>query len=536
MLTRRRSNSIRLSTAAALAHPLPRSPSMEPIGGRTLSVWMETVRTDRHARLERNAECDVCVVGAGIAGLTTAYLMARQGKRVIVLDDGPIGGGETGRTTAHLTNALDDRFFHLEQLHGEEGARLGAESHGAAIDRIEEIVRTEEIACDFRRVDGYLVLGPDHDRKYLERELEAAHRAGLTATRLLERAPLDGWDTGPCIHFPRQAQFHPLRYLHGLARALEVHGGRIFGGTHVEGIEGEERIEVKATGGKKVTAASVVVATNSPISDYVVTHVKQAPYRTYVIGAKVRRDSVAYALYWDTADPYHYVRLQPVDASSDVLIVGGEDHKTGQKDDAAERFARLETWTRERFPAVGEVSYYWSGQVLEPADGMGLIGRNPGSKNAVYIATGDSGQGMTHGTIAGILLTDLILGHDNPWAKLYDPSRVTLRAVGELAKENLNVAAQYTDWVKPGEVKSADDIPPESGAVLRRGKHRIATYRDASGRVHERNAKCTHLGCVVHWNSAEGSWDCPCHGSRFDPYGKVINPPAISPLEPAPDG
>jgi nitrite reductase/ring-hydroxylating ferredoxin subunit len=267
----------------------------------------------------------------------------------------------------------------------------------------------------------------------------------------------------------------------------------------------------------------------------VVTHVKQAPYRTYVIGAKVPRDSLAYALYWDTADPYHYVRLQPVDDSSDVLIVGGEDHKTGQKDDAAERFARLETWTRERFPAVAEVSYYWSGQVLEPADGMGLIGRNPGSKNAVYIATGDSGQGMTHGTIAGILLTDLILGHDNPWATLYDPSRVTLRAVRELAKENLNVAAQYTDWVKPGEVKSADDIPPQSGAVLRRGKHRIATYRDASGRVHERNAKCTHLGCVVHWNSAEGSWDCPCHGSRFDPYGKVINPPAISPLEPAPD-
>jgi glycine/D-amino acid oxidase-like deaminating enzyme/nitrite reductase/ring-hydroxylating ferredoxin subunit len=503
---------------------------MEPIGGRTLSVWMETVRTDRHARLERNAECDVCVVGAGIAGLTTAYLMARQGKRVIVLDDGPIGGGETGRTTAHLTNALDDRFFHLEQLHGEEGARLGAESHGAAIDRIEEIVRTEEIACDFRRVDGYLVLGPDHDRKYLERELEAAHRAGLTATRLLERAPLDGWDTGPCIHFPRQAQFHPLRYLHGLARALEVHGGRIFGGTHVEGIEGEERIEVKATGGKKVTAASVVVATNSPISDYVVTHVKQAPYRTYVIGAKVRRDSVAYALYWDTADPYHYVRLQPVDASSDVLIVGGEDHKTGQADDAEERFGILEAWTRERFPLAGGVEFAWSGQVMEPVDSMGFIGKNPNDADNVFIITGDSGNGMTHGTIGGILITDLIAGRTNDWAALYDPSRITLRSAAKFAKENLNVAAQYADLATGGEIDSVDELAPGTGAIVRRGLKKIAAYRDDAGGLHELSAICTHLGCVVQWNSTEQTWDCPCHGSRFDPEGKVINGPAIKDL------
>ncbi|HJU87882.1 MAG TPA: FAD-dependent oxidoreductase, partial [Gemmatimonadaceae bacterium] len=463
-----------------------------------------------------------------------AYLLARAGKRVVVLDDGPIGGGETGRTTAHLTNAMDDRFHHLEQLHGEDGSRLTAESHGAAIDRIESIVRTEEIACDFERVDGYLFLDPKHDRDYLQRELDAAHRAGLMDVRMIDRAPLAMWDTGPCLHFPNQGQFHPLKYLHGIARALELHGGRIFGGTHVESVEGEDQIQVKA-GGKKVTAANAVVATNSPISDYVVTHVKQAPYRTYVIGAKVARGKMSHALYWDTGDPYHYIRLQPLDASHEILIVGGEDHKTGQKDDAAERFARLEAWTRERFPIIEDVAYYWSGQIFEPVDGLALIGRNPGSKNGVYIATGDSGQGMTHGTIAGILLTDLILGKHNPWATLYDPSRVNLRAVPELAKENLNVAAQYADWVKPGEVKSVEDIPPEHGAVIRRGKHRVAVYKDASGKVHERSAKCTHLGCVVHWNSTEATWDCPCHGSRFDPYGKVINAPAISPLEPAPD-
>jgi Rieske Fe-S protein len=273
-----------------------------------------------------------------------------------------------------------------------------------------------------------------------------------------------------------------------------------------------------------VTADFVVCATNTPVIDWLVIHSKQAAYRTFAIGARINGD-IPPALYWDTADPYHYVRL-----SDGVLIVGGEDHKTGQADDGSERLARLEAWTRERFP-VGAVEYRWSGQVMEPVDGLGYIGRNPGDKGHVFVATGDSGQGMTHGTIAGMLISDLIIGRANEWARLYDPSRKSLKAGAEYAKENLNVAAQYTDYVTPGEVGSEDEIRPGHGAVLRHGLKTIAVYRDERGALHKRSAVCPHLGCIVQWNSLEMSWDCPCHGSRFGTDGRVLNGPALGGLE-----
>jgi Rieske Fe-S protein len=234
--------------------------------------------------------------------------------------------------------------------------------------------------------------------------------------------------------------------------------------------------------------------------------------------------SIPRALYWDTADPYHYVRL-----SGDILIVGGEDHKTGQKDDGEERLRRLESWTRERFP-IGRVEFRWSGQVMEPVDGLGYIGRNPGDKQHVYVATGDSGHGMTHGTIAGILITDLILGRSNEWENLYDPGRKSIRSTGEYIKENLNVAKQYTDYLWPGEARSEDAIRPGQGAVVRQGLTKVAVYRDEAGTLHRASAVCPHLGCIVHWNSLEQSWDCPCHGSRFNVEGGVLNGPALGGL------
>lgn len=266
------------------------------------------------------------------------------------------------------------------------------------------------------------------------------------------------------------------------------------------------------------------------MNDIVTIHTKQAAYRTFVVAMQLSNGSVPRALYWDTADPYHYVRLVPGRGKGDVLIVGGEDHKTGQEDDAEERFKRLIAWTRERFPTRGEPVYAWSGQIMEPNDGIAFIGRNPGDANNVYIATGDSGNGMTHGTIAGMLLTDLILGRENPWEALYDPSRITLRAASEFAKENLNFAVQYTDLVTGGDVDSPDQLASGSGAVLRRGLKKIAAYRDPNGQIHEFSAICPHLGCVVQWNSTEKTWDCPCHGSRFEAQGKVINGPAITGL------
>ncbi|MDO8501760.1 MAG: FAD-dependent oxidoreductase [Gemmatimonadaceae bacterium] len=467
--------------------------------------------------------------------MTTAYLLARAGRAVVVIDDGQIGGGETGRTTAHLTAALDDRYYQIQKLHGQEGARLAAESHTAAVARIESIASQEDIDCDFERVDGYLFLGDSHKNE-LDRELAAAHRAGLADVEMVDRAPLDFWNTGPALRFPRQAQFHPLKYLNGLTRAILRDGGQIFCFTHAEKIEDGEPCRVTTSEGHVITADHVVVATNTPVNDWVILHTKQSAYRTFVIGARIPRGSVPHGLYWDTQDPYHYIRVQEVDSRLDparteeILIVGGEDHKTGQEDDADERFKSLEDWTRKRFPMVESVDFKWSGQIIEPVDYMAFIGKNPGTDEHIYIATGDSGNGMTHGTIAGILLTDLVLGRPNPWQMLYDPSRKKLRATPEFVKQNLNVAAQYGDWATKGEVASLDDIAPGTGTVLRRGTKKIAVYRDDQGNIHQRSAVCTHLYCIVDWNTAERTWDCPCHGSRFDAYGNVVNGPAITSL------
>jgi glycine/D-amino acid oxidase-like deaminating enzyme len=491
------------------------------------SVWAATAALPKYPPLQENLHVDVCIVGAGISGLTTAYLLARSGKQVAVLDDGPVAGGQTQATTAHLTNMHDDRYFEVEKLHGREGARLAADSHTAAVDRIETIVRQEHIDCDFRRLDGYLFLAEGDQRETLERELDAARRAGLRAVSLLERAPFTSFDSGPCLRFPNIAQFHPLKYLAQLAQAIQREGGRIFTGTHVTALEGGVPAVVQ-TRSHVVSADAVVVATNVPINDRVTIHTKQAPYMTYVIAARVPAGAVPEVLSWDTGDPYHYLRLY-----GDLLIVGGEDHKSGQASDGPERFRRLEEWARRRFPMMGAVEHTWQGQVMETQDYLAFIGRNPGDHENVYIVTGDSGMGLTHGTIAGMLISDQILGRVNPWEKLYDPARVTLGAAADFVRENANVALQYADWLTGGDVASADEVRPGSGAIVRKGLEKIAVYRDPQGRLHERLAACTHLGCIVHWNPAATTWDCPCHGSRFDPYGKVINGPANSDLAPA---
>jgi nitrite reductase/ring-hydroxylating ferredoxin subunit len=285
-----------------------------------------------------------------------------------------------------------------------------------------------------------------------------------------------------------------------------------------------------------VKADAIVVATNTPVNDRVVMHTKQAAYRTYVVAGRVPRDSVTRALFWDTADPYHYVRLyREPGQPDDVLVVGGEDHKTGQADDADARFDRLERWARERFPGLERIRYRWSGQVLEPIDGLAFIGSNPGSDPNVYIATGTSGNGMTYGTIAGLLITDLIQGRENEWTEIYDPGRISLRAAKRFLQENLNVAAQYAQHAKGGDVAQPGEIPKGAGAVDQQGGHKLAIYRDDNGRLHKLSAVCPHLGCLVKWNAVERSWDCPCHGSRFTPDGRVLNGPALTALALAPE-
>lgn len=499
---------------------------------RSVSVWELTEAQRTFTPLAGDAEADVCVVGAGIAGMTAAYLLAKAGRRVVVLEKDAVGAGETGQTTAHLSSALDDYYHVLEKVHGERGARLAFESHHGAIDAIGRIVEEEGIECDFRRLDGFWFLDPSKTREFLEDELAAARRAGAEA-ELLERIPGVPFDSGPALRFGGQGQFHALRYLDGLTRAVVRLGGRIHTGTRVTEVEGGER--ARASGeGFAVRTGAVLVCTNPPVHDRFALHTKQAPYRTFAIAGRVPAEAVPEALFWDTLEAYHYVRTAPVEGEPGKrwVIVGGEDVKQAHADDAEERFARLLAWARPRF-GVREAELRWSGMVMEPFDFMAFIGADPAGRENVYVATGDSGHGITHGTIAGIVLSDAVLGRENPWADLYEPSRKTLSAASlmEFARENLDVAAQLTRLAPMGgDVDDASEVAPGCGAVVQRGLKKVAVYRDEQGVAHELSALCTHLGCVVGWNSEERSWDCPCHGSRFGPTGEVLTGPAVSPL------
>ena len=494
--------------------------------GKTTSYWEATGSLIETSVLEKDFETDVCIIGGGISGLTTAYLLGRQGQKVAVIDDGLIGGGETCRTTAHLSDAIDDRIYRIEKWHGEEKARLAVESHGRAIDEISRIVALEKIECGFVRLDGYLIEAQDGEDD-LDEELAAAHRNGLRDVEFVDKAPMGIFDSGRCLRFPNQGQFHVLAYLNGLAKAIERDGGTLFSRTKATGWTGGDTPEVELESGKKIKAGIVVLATNYPLMSKMFAELPA--YRTYAIGIEMPLGSVERALFWDTGDPYIYVRTQE-ENDHQILIVGGEDHRTGQADDAPERFSRLHAWAAERFPVSGEPNYRWSGQFMETHDGLAFIGSYSSSEPNVYLITGDSGMGMTHGTIGGMLVTDLISGKENPWADVYDPSRLATQSIKDAIPEIVSSTLPYVDWVTGGDVSSVDEIKNCEGAIIREGLSKIAVYRDEKGQLHKRSAVCTHLGCIVRFNSLEKTWDCPCHGSRFSIDGSCINLPANEPL------
>lgn len=503
------------------------------------SYWNESVPNLEYSTLQADIATDVLIVGGGIAGLSTAYCLSKSGKKVVLIEDGFLGSGESGRTTAQITYALDDRYYDLEKFYGEEKSKQAADSHRHALEWIRATVAAENIDCNFINADGYLFTDPTDKQENLHKEFEAALRAGLPVAITEQMPGIASNKQQRAIRFPEQGQFHILKYIKGLADAIIKYGGEIYTNTHADQID---RKGARANG-FTIKANHIVVATNTPVNDIFTMHTKQWPYRSYVIAAKVPKGTLPYAMWWDTgnmeskwvAKPYHYVRLQPLDEQYDLLISGGEDHKTGQSDEEgiteAERYDRLTKWTMQHFPYFSDVEYKWSGQVMEPVDALAFIGKNPGDDN-IYIITGDSGNGMTHGTLGGIIINDLILGRPNEWEKLYDPSRVTLRAGSDYVKEAGNMAYNLVkDWVGSGKIKNVDELQPGSGAILSKGLDKQAVYKDNDGAISTCSAVCPHMGGILQWNDDEKSFDCPLHGSRFTPHGDVVNGPAICGLK-----
>lgn len=507
--------------------------------GNNETLWMMTSKPLIYEPLERSVNTDVLVIGGGIAGVTTAYCLAKSGKNVVLVEDGYLGSGETGRTTAHLTWLLDERFTDLEAIFGPERTRMIAESHKAAIDWIRETVKEEKIRCHLKDIDGYLFLHPSDELENLEKEFDLMRRLELPA-RWLDSVPqLTGGGRMPCIHLPDQAQFHVLLFIRGLAEAIIRMGGKIFTESHATRIT-DTGAEVN---GHEVSAAHVVVATNTAVNDMVTMHTKQWPYRSYVVAAKIPQGSLDAAFWWDTGDqhsewleyPYNYARTEEGKDGYDYLMIGGQDHRTGQEErdeiSYEERYRRLEHWGRKHFPEMGEVVAHWSGQIMYSLDGLGYSGRNPGDDN-IYIITGDSGNGMTNSVIGAQIIEALIHDREHEWSELYSPSRIVLRKAGDYLHEVANMVGQYADWFTPGDQTTIEELKPGEGAVIREGLKKLAVYRDENDKLHTCSAVCPHLGAILQWNSDEKTFDCPMHGSRFTGEGKVVNGPANEGLKP----
>ena len=498
------------------------------------SLWIDTAPVPYRAALDGDLNVDVCIVGGGICGITAARILKRAGMTVAVVEALSVGGGETGHTTAHLATHHDLYYNDTITKFGEDEARLVLESRRAAIAQIEEFVVDEGISCGYERVPAYLFTEGSSDVRVLREELEACQRIGMHAEwveSLPTRFPITG-----AIRFPNQAQFHPLEYLRGLAERVSGNGSYLFEHSRVTNIDYGTPCRVHAAGGT-ITCRDVILATNSPLNATGLLITKIAAYRTYAVAFRIDASAAPLALLWDSGDPYHYVRLHH-SGDATFLIVGGEDHKVGTRENDAPTdnqahadaaWKRLEGWARGRF-ALGEVAAKWSGQLLEPADGLPYIGKYD---EHAWVATGFSGDGMTNGTLAAMLLSQEILGERPAIAKVYDSKRMPTHGAAEFMRENVGYPKhKLGDRFKRADTDHFRAVGAGEGKIVRMGKQKLAVFRDNDGSVHAFSPVCTHMGCHVHWNNAESSWDCPCHGSRFDARtGEVLNGPATIALE-----
>jgi len=488
-------------------------------------AWWNTTATTRYPQLKRPLDVDVAVIGAGITGLTAALLLARAGKSVAVLELFTAGAGSTGDSTGHLTACLDSSYVDLVSRFGEGGARIAAQSSMAAIEFIEKTVSELAIECDFARVPGFRFSQTAKGASRLAREAALANKLGLAASFSRE-APVPLAVTG-ALKLENQAQFDAPRYCQALAAALP---GAVYGDTLVESVKDGTPCLVRAAG-QVVTARAVIMAAHVPINRVAALQNQLSPYTSYTIAFGLGGRAFPEGLFWDTEEPYHYIR-RVRDKDRQLLLVGGEDHPTGKQRETTKNFAALEAYARKNFD-VQSVEYHGSGQVVASADGLPYIGRVPRMTN-VQVATGFSGTGLTFGTVAGMLMADFIMGRTNAWGELYRPSRVKPVATKKRPKKSTRGAGgqRLTSNLKRNRHSRLPDVPAGEGRITAIDGEKIAVYRDERGVVHALSANCTHMGCSVQWNGAAQSWDCPCHGGRYRPTGEVLCAPPTQALRP----
>ncbi|KAK1149699.1 hypothetical protein N8T08_005252 [Aspergillus melleus] len=517
--------------------------------GETAPVWVHDMPFSKYPRFEslsQDVSTDVCVVGSGIAGISTAYELITRGKRVTMIEARNVLSGESGRTSGHLSNALDDGYTAIAKKHGAEKATVAADSHTWAIDRAADIVNKLKLDCEFRylpaiEISQYPRGDPKHDREVgmLRDEVDAATKAGVNVS-FREGLAVHGWDgeidQRDGALFIGQATFHPTKYMVGMLEWLKKHPNfQCFTHTRMATIDEKDHVQVRTTNGYTITASDVVEATCIPIQKLSI--VAELEYmRTYCIAIRVPKDYIEDCLIYDQGDPYKYIRFTNCDNNDDYLVIGGCDHKVGQ-DQVEGRFQELETWVRDRFTRAGCVDYKWSGQIFEPVDYMAFIGKNQGMNHS-YVVTGDSGNGLTHGILAGKLIADEIEGRENKWASLYNPKRLTsiAKSAAAMLEHDLQINTQYKRYLQT-DIKDIEDLAVGSGGVLNKADTAApaAVYKDDEGQVHRFSAICPHMKAVLSWNSAEKSWDCPVHGSRFSCDGVCVQGPAKSNLKPLDD-
>jgi glycine/D-amino acid oxidase-like deaminating enzyme/nitrite reductase/ring-hydroxylating ferredoxin subunit len=495
--------------------------------GRHESFWVATTKETDYPPLEGDVTVDVAVVGGGIAGLAAAFLLGDAGFSVAVLEMRRILKGVTGYTTAKLTSSHGIFYHDLILRFGAEKARMYADANQRAIDWVELTARERGIDCDFERTSAWTYTSREEEVRKVRFDYEAAHRLGLPVA--FEDSPSLPFGGKAAVRYDLQARFHPRKFLLGLAERFAEKGGMIFENTRARGFEEGAPCTVRTNRGK-IVARDVIIATNYPFVYEGLYFTRLFPYRSYVVGIRAGNPPSRDMYYED--QPYHTVRPHPADGG-ELILVGGEEHKTGFGGDTVERYRRVAEYARKYFD-VASIDYWWSAHDADSADGVPYIGRLTQESMHAYVATGFGGWGMTHGIIAGQLLADLIQGKKNPWSRLYNPSRVmvTGKTVGQFVMENFSAVGHLvTANVSRGEKASPSDLRAGEGNVYSTGAGKAAISRDANGVLHAVSANCPHLGCIVRWNPAEQSWDCPCHGSRFDPGGEILQGPTVKKLK-----